>query len=136
MNKRRLLKLAALLEADAKNKKGVKFDLRGWGKRAADDFTDVIPMDCGTKACAVGLACISGAFKRSGLTWCHGWGGFAPKFGGNSGWPAVEDFFSIKHEDGVFLFDSESYGISTGARAERAVAKRIRNFVAGITAPA
>lgn len=84
MNKRRLLKLADLLEEDAANAKGVKFDLRVVACHAKkhkeaptspyDDGRYFRPgerptLDCGTAAGAVGLAVLSGAFKRQGFTY-------------------------------------------------------------------
>ena len=72
---RRLLKLADMLEADAKNKKGIKFDLRIVGQ--VSDINQYYntskkfepKLDCGTSACAMGLAAISGKFKRAGLSY-------------------------------------------------------------------
>lgn len=147
MNKKRLLKLADLLEADAANKKGVKFDLGIWagpsdnGLGTFEDGSDrAVPVGCGTTACAVGLACISGAFKRSGLTYDFGpmfgsESGFRlrPRFGAYSEFDAVEAFFSIDRMQAEFLFLTDRYPDSKtrGAAGERYVAKRIRDFVAG-----
>jgi hypothetical protein len=145
MNKRRLLKLADLLEADAKNKKGVKFDLGTWASPSGDSWNrqwntkeDEIKVDCGTTACAVGLACISGAFARSGLTYTYkpSWmGGFhlIPKFDGSKEFPAVAKFFGVEKSEALWLFSAEQYpdNKTTGAAGERFVAKRIRDFVAG-----
>lgn len=145
MNKRRLLKLADLLEADAKNKKGVKFDLGTWASPAGDEWNrqwdtqdNEIKVDCGTTACAVGLACVSGAFARSGLTYGYkrSWmGGYhlIPKFKGSREFNAVTKFFAIKKPQAMFLFTADKYPDSKikGAAAERYVAKRIRDFVAG-----
>ncbi len=149
MNKRRLLKLADLLEADAKNKKGVQFDLGTWASPAGDEWKrqwdtkeNEIRVDCGTTACAVGLACISGAFARSGLTYTYkkAWvGGFhlVPKFNGSTQFPAVQKFFGVAEREAMFLFSAEKYPNSKikGAAGERYVAKRIRDFVAGKVAP-
>lgn len=133
--RKRLLKLADLLKADAKNKKGVKFDLSAWG-RIGDKRE---PLSCGTTACAVGLAIISGAFKREGLRA----GQFStsllfPTYRHHSDWEATSAFFSITNDQAEWLFMDESYPVShqQGARGERAVAKRIRDFVAGRASPA
>ena len=68
MKKQRLLKLAALLEEDAGNPKGMKFDLGYWAAPANLGDSDLskkdFSVDCGTVGCAVGLACLSGAFRR------------------------------------------------------------------------
>lgn len=140
MNKRRLLKLAALLEADAKNEKGVKFDLERWGDvRACGAFETPkkIEINCNTTACAVGLACISGVFKRSGLSYLTqpqiiDGNNFIPTYRGYKNFYAVEAFFELDHLDAHFLFVDEEYPERkrTGAKGELAVAKRIRDFVA------
>lgn len=151
MHKRRLLKLADLLEADAKNKKGIKFDLSTWAapsdsnwmSRTFDKKLDTVPVDCGTTACAVGLACISGAFKRAGLTHAYrrpwvgsGWM-LQPKFDGSKDFKAVQKLFEINQQSAEFLFSASEYpdDKTEGAKAERFVAKRIRDFVAGKVAP-
>lgn len=132
MNKKRLLKLADLLEADAKNKKGVKFDLAIWGR----SYIGGLSMSCGTVACAVGLAVLSGAFKRAGLTNFHKYPetfSVCPEFDGSTGFDAVNKLFNIKIQESAFLFDAGAYPDDKhrGAVAERFVAKRIRDFVAG-----
>jgi len=148
MNKKRLLKLADLLDADAKNKKGIKFDLNQWARPASSEvqFTEDegVPVDCGTAACAVGLACISGAFKRSGfyyrLCYCEGPSRLhvVPTFNGKEDMDAVDEFFDISCAESNHLFQAHSYPKTKqkGALGERAVAKRIRDFSAGKSAPA
>lgn len=143
MNKRRLLKLAGLLEADAKNKKGIKFNLGVWAAPA--DGTDMSDrtepaVDCNTQACAVGLACISGAFKRQGLTYVYRMGFFGnliliPKFRHRREFSAVQAFFGISEVEAEWLFQPGSYAHGVGAKGERAVAKRLRDFVAGKAQP-
>lgn len=134
MNKKRLLKLADLLEADAKNKKGIKFDLNYF----------VMPgqhmeptLDCKTSACAVGLACLSPEFQKEGLAWVPGASGkeLVPTFGRNVGENAANEFFGIGAKDFRFLFMPYSYEVERGAKAERVVAKRIRDFVSGSARP-
>jgi hypothetical protein len=61
VNKKRLLKLADLLEADAKNRKGIKFDLGTVAMSSAEDGNfikgELEPsVSCNTVACAMGLA--------------------------------------------------------------------------------
>lgn len=129
MNKRRLLKLADLLEADAKNKKGVKFDLSDWGY--AENKKK--PISCGTTACAMGLAVASGAFKREGLRSTYGDGFLLPLHRDREGFSAAESLFDIGHDASTFLFSDSYYprGKTKGAIGELFVAKRIRDFVAG-----
>lgn len=144
MNKRRLVKLADLLEDDAKNKKGVRFDLSLWGQVPALTQTEkpeTIKVNCGTQACAIGLACISGAFKRSGFTYAvtsknEGAGNnIRPVFMEYRDFFAVEKFFEISRPEAEFLFLDTKYQESRGAESERAVAKRIRAFVDGKVSP-
>lgn len=141
MEKERLLKLADLLDRDAKNKKGIKFDLGYWGYRDAAKRTTKpkrIAVDCGTTACAIGLACISGAFKSDGLTFKlvskdnGGGNNFVPLYGGHDSFSAVQEFFGITMFDAHYLFSDTSYDPKErrGAVGERAVAKRIREFAA------
>jgi hypothetical protein len=128
--RKRLLKLADLLEKDAKNKKGIKFDLSYWakpakniGKNMSFSSTATIPMNCGTAACAVGLAVISGIFKRQGFSYTferylNYWSDpgnkiweydFVPKFRRYSEMEAACKFFSIDWDNGYWLFMEESY---------------------------
>lgn len=142
MNKHRLLKLADLLEADAKNRKGIKFDLNVVGMATYDDDNKTAKLDCGTSACAMGLAAISGAFKSAGLSYkiTDGWfnninctiNGRARMYDS-----AAKKIFGITSREADFLFTPSEYGDCpiTGAAGERYVAKRIRDFVAGKVAP-
>lgn len=136
MNKRRLLKLADLLEADAKNKKGIKFDFGDWGAITNKDQ----PMSCGTYACALGLAALSGQFKRDGLDYGLKAGAFSHhihfKWNGKETSPlmAARRLFDISPKHAEYLFIPHDFN-NQGAGAERRVAKRIRNFVAGKVSP-
>ena len=141
MNKKRLLKLADLLEADANNKKGIKFDINviACKSKTYDHFKpDELPeLSCGTAACAVGLACISGAFKREGLSYfIEDDGGIIPVFGEFRDWHCAEmEFFGLNEGESNFLFRDYPERKQRGAAGERYVAKRIRDFVAGKVAP-
>lgn len=143
MKKQRLLKLADLLEADAKNRKGIKFDLTVIATKSDEDKTkyfdgEIPPVDCGTAACAVGLACISGAFKKSGFTYRYDdcWG-IIPTYTDSDGKrysgfdQATCPFFGLSHDESDYLFQPRRYPHDklTGAVGERYVAKRIRQFV-------
>lgn len=134
MNKRRLLKLADLLEADAKNKKGVKFDLAAviMGPNCRGETPK---LDCGTAACAIGLWALSGKFRDVNVVHIGGFD-FWPVYKGRSGRNAAELYFEITDPESAWLFLPNFYaGKTTGAVSERAVAKRIRDFVAGKAAP-
>ena len=141
--KRRLLKLADLLEADAANKKGIKFNFNALG-RSSTVFWTVDPewrprLDCGTTACAMGLAAVSGAFKRAGLSYELGYGGVNHIQVTMRGKPiyyneAAQELFGITEREADFLFtplDQYSTANLKGAGGERKAAKRIRDFAAG-----
>lgn len=144
VGRRRLLKLADLLEADAKNKKGIRFDLSTW---ANVDPSAEPSVSCGTTACAMGLAAISGAFKRAGLSYgpvdcgiencglCAG--KMEVRLGRDTGFDAAMVLFDVNTDEAGWLFAGSSYPEDKiqGAAAERCVAKRIRDFVAGRASP-
>ena len=134
MNKRRLLKLAKLLRADAKNKKGIKFDLSVWG---IVPLGEPVKLDCNTTACAVGLAVLSGAFKREGLGCTITANIPMPTYRGECGFRAVEEFFGIPEWLALHLFHKEEYPPAKrqGAVGERAVATRIEGLCSRKTAP-
>lgn len=127
MQKKRLLKLADLLDADAKDKTGIKFNYGSWGYMC--DLKN--PVSCGTEACAMGLAAISGAFRRSGLDYNRKANSVSFMWKGREvdGIAAAERLFEIDHGDAWDLFVPSVDVPMEGAKAERALAKRIRNFV-------
>lgn len=142
MNKARLLKLADLLETDANKKTGIKFDMGTWGETAGKNPK----VSCGTRACAMGLAAISGVFKRQGLNYYVDYyevfntADVMIGFGRDKicgGFDAAMKLFDIDEDASQFLFNDASYEKyqQTGKRAELAVAKRIRDFVAGKVEP-
>lgn len=156
----RLLRLADLLEADANNPTGVKFDLGHWATSAehaealdAQEATfDVIqkkrfkegikeiPVNCNTAACAMGLAAISGAFKDEGLSWTlfqcrNGTGELLPTLGTLAGFAAAARLFDIDSNTTFNLFDPSYYDVIRGKKAELAVADRIRSLVNGTWKP-
>ena len=133
MNRRRLLKLADMLEADAANRKGLKFDLDIIGEV---ELGAKPGLNCETSGCAIGLACLSGAFKRAGLGYEVRVHVIEPTWEGKTlGWlgylTAAENLFGIDSHQAAYLFDSGHYdGDQRGAKGERVVARRIRRFVA------
>ena len=142
MNKKRLLKLADLLEADANNPNGLKFDMGTWGESSGE----TAEISCGTRACAMGLAALSGAFKRQGLHYEITGDPYSTatfidiNFKDevySDGMESAEKLFGITDQESEFLFDDNSYPqrYKTGKRAELYVAKRIRDFVAGKVGP-
>jgi hypothetical protein len=126
---KRLLKLARLLMADARNKKGVKFSLSLWA--TTENSLGIPEVDCGTTACAVGLACISGEFRRAGLSYAMRGSQIIPFYKGRTEWAAVRSFFGLGDSADSYLFSQFSYPrkYRRGATGERYVAKRIREFV-------
>jgi hypothetical protein len=148
VNKRRLLKLADLLEADAKNKTGVKFNLGTVVEPSRRLSLDAraVPVSCGTQACAMGLAAITGAFKRAGLSYRvdpqYDIGRVyieTTMYGEDTEYDdAAMELFDITCDEANFLFTPSCYpdrAPKTGSRGELLVAKRIRDFVAGKVAP-
>ncbi len=139
MKKARLLKLANMLDADAEKQTGIQFNMRTWGQ--VTDPNDRV--SCGTQACAMGLAALSGRFKRAGLSYStnpstseDGTLVVSPMHTDKSGYltydlNAAMTLFEIPYAAASYLFFPESYPdrLLRGASAERFVAKRIRRFV-------
>lgn len=149
MNKARMLKAADILEADANNPKGAKFDFGTWG----DSSSKAMKLECGTQACGLGVLALSGAFKRAGLSWTadsyqdpddHGepigekWDmtilfDVDDGSGEVDGIEAAECLFGIDSIVANWLFMPDAYPASKqkGKKAELEVAKRLRDLVAG-----
>lgn len=146
-----MLRGAELLEADAINPEGVKFNLSVWAADARMDLSTpfsrmeehlrykpdtVIPVNCGTQACAMGLFAISGAFAKEGLSYRISDGRLEPIIGDGfiteSNWLAAMQLFDISEEESFELFSGEKYPLDQrkGAAAELAVAARMREMVA------
>lgn len=143
MNKRRLLKLADLLEADARKKRGIRFNLYTIAMTDLPQKNgEPVKLNCGTQACAMGLAAISGAFQRQGLSYkIRRSGAIETTFDGRLKMydSAAMALFDISRRQANFLFTPASYPENEmslrGADAERYVAERIRDFVAGKVHP-
>lgn len=149
MYKKRLERLATLLDDNAANPEGIRFNIRQWAGPADGHETDghfptkeKIKVDCGTMACGMGLAAISGVFKKEGLgytlTGTEGHYMLLPTFqeDGNSldeGYDAAEALFGIDLADAEYLFSGDCYPhlLHKGAKGERYMAQRIRNFIDG-----
>lgn len=148
-----LLRGAEVLEADANNPEGIKFDLGTWAADARVDLAsgyldratknkykykedEVVPVNCGTQACAFGLFALSGAFKEEGLSYIIIAGTLRPvlKRGQNTfyEWDAVNELFNIEDGQSQRLFSAVNYNPDQrqGATAELAVAARIRQLIA------
>jgi hypothetical protein len=142
MHAERLLKLADLLEADAARPDGIKFDLGTWGRWRNGEAPS---LSCGTTACAMGLAALSGSFAEDGLTYAIEWlpdrtiggyGGISVKFDDQYNLDAAAQLFGITGEAADFLFVPDAYDVTpVGAEGECVVAQRIRDFVAGRVQP-
>jgi hypothetical protein len=146
--RRRLLKLASMLEADAKNPKGLKFDLDYIGVKDGFGFVsdfvsytdgyekDFDPgLNCQTTGCAMGLAAMSGEFKRAGLSYRVDGIWISPTiYGRESGYiSAAKRIFGVTEDEAEYLFSPDYYPQNkiNGAKAERLVVRRIRSVVAG-----
>ena len=129
-----LLRLADYLEKDAVNPNGFKFDMWTWASSESDSdgfFTGNVKPEpnCGTSACAMGIAAISGIFKDEGLSYYVNIDGeFEFRFaeGWIGGFSAAQSLFEINDPQSRYLFDGDHM---TGHPGELAVAKRIRAFV-------
>lgn len=138
--RKRLLKLADLLEKDAKNRKGIQFDMGTWGVTKKDPKD---PVSCGTQACAMGLAALSGAFESAGLTGelvpDSAWGPSRKRFHVEfrfdgqvvEGEEAAAELFGMSVVDASALFGDWPKDIKKGAVAEKKMAARLRNYVNG-----
>lgn len=142
MKNTRLKRLARLLRKDAANPKGIQFDITRWAAPAGtvvavfDQMpTEPVPVDCGTSACAMGLAVLSGEFKKEGLraNYRHSWSGIAmhPELNGVHDFAAAQLLFNITPAQAAWLFSPTSYPRDKrkGAKGELTVARRIESLV-------
>lgn len=130
MNKHRLLKLADLLEKDAKNKKGIRFYMGTFGEIGDENN----PLSCSTTACAMGLAVLSGAFRRTGIGYRVEGGEIDITWKGRKigGFEAAARLFEINSKDADRLFVPHYSGhgmVREGASDERNMAAQIREYV-------
>lgn len=128
----RLNRLAGLLDAYRHNPGKTEFDLSGWSTRKTrrGGFLWMQAVECGTAACAVGLACLSGEFSHDGLSAVkYQDGTILPIYGEASNWDAVQGFFGLSQRQALYLFDENSYDVRQGQLAAAAVAARIRALV-------
>lgn len=141
MNVERLQRLSKLLREDAANPQGLTFNLAFWGRVPSQEGLDThsVAVNCGTQACAMGLAAISGEFKAEGLDYevvaPRTWGNqirplFTDSTGTASDFRAAEKLFEISHLSAVILFDPTQYAKTNGAEAEIEVADRIDGLIA------
>lgn len=145
MRKDLLLKAAELLEADAVNTTGVKFDLCNWARPADLEETGDLPpndgpvaINCGTTACAMGLFALSGQFEGLKLELTQHFNSkiWIPVYRNvddnalAEGYQAAVKLFDIPESDAENLFSPYGYTHTEGATAELEVARRIRDLVA------
>jgi len=132
----RLEDLAQFLQDDSRNKQGIQFDLAYWGE-SEDKSPEV---SCGTSACAFGAAAVAKLFpgltvsvESSSYTNDDGKQVYEliPKYKGKMGMEAACKLFGLTDDQAYYLFDPGSYeeDLIKGAKGERKVAKRIRNFI-------
>lgn len=137
MNAERLLKLADVLERDAYQLHGVKFDLLSI--ITVDDPKLGPGMNCGTMACALGIWALCGEFEGVTISRVERTTGkdFDVEYQNTTNRDAAEIYFDISGDVSAWLFLNQYYtGLPTeGEAGERAVAARIRAFVAGKEAP-
>jgi hypothetical protein len=149
MHRDLLLRLADGLEKDAAKPDGIKFDLGTWAGPSDQPYgywpmgeppVEPVPVSCGTTACALGFAAISGLFKAEGLKYefcdVSTFGKdrllLEPSFYGHTGFNAGAYLFDITMDDSRYLFDPDCYdGTPREAEGELLVAARIRAFADG-----
>lgn len=102
--------------------KHTTFDLSRWQRKT----------ECGTACCAVGLAMTMPEFKKMGLKKDMSMGVTLPTFGIYENWGAVHEFFGLKHQTAVWLFDKYEYP-SRSRTLPTEVADRIDALIAGGT---
>lgn len=124
MDKFKLLYLASLLDNHKDN--GVRFDLRTWMKTNVK-IKKKGGAWCGTAACAIGLAMLDKNFQAIGFGIDTNGG---PAYDVARGTKAVCQLFDIPFSAVDYLFMPASYPRQSGKTAAKAVAKRIREFVA------
>lgn len=128
LNKQALLKLADLLENDAKRKNGVKFDQFTFGKV----YDPRKPISCNTVACQLGLAALSGSFKGLSFRLDDPWPAMDFTVRGRRCTPetASRHAFGTTNAEFEYLFCRALPSVTqTGSSAERAAARRLRQFV-------
>lgn len=134
MNTENLLKLAALLEDDAANFTGMKFDI-GTIAEISEDVEAAVwspALDCGTTGCGMGLAAISGEFSRLGYEIARG--DFCILLDGERALydDAAEELFDLDTYTAHQLFSPDYYSqnVKKGREGELELAARIRKLVA------
>ncbi len=153
MHIKRLRRLEALLRKDAKRKRGITFDMGVWGEvnlpeKVVDRMEEsgrmlsgaqakkYITMNCNTRACALGLAAISGEFPSLTIKVDIA-GDVVPYYRGQNGLHAGIEAFELTDRQACWLFMPSSYGDSslTGAEMELQVADRIHDMIKAGCAP-
>lgn len=143
MNVERLSRLADLIERTipkmaTDDRDGFDFNMSTWGRFAHDKKPEP---DCGTTACALGLAAISGEFADAGLMALpvgtkHPMLPVALRIistNGNCAMAAAQDVFDIDDDQAQFLFLPSEYDYDAelyGPEGARTVVARIREFIA------
>jgi len=145
MNRERLERLRGLLIDDAANEKGVTFNLQTWTAKwdhEAETSKNGVPfetleMNCGTSACAMGLAMLDPVFQSEGLQ--HRLDVsfrpmIVPFYMGYSEYEAGAKFFEITGDAAEWLFGPWNYPQDKrrGAEAEVLVAERIQKLLDGV----
>lgn len=143
MNVPALRKFQKLLLADAKKKNGITFDMGTWGSvdvpsSAIIGFGTVnqqkakkyIKLDCGTRACALGLAALSGKFPNLDYhVHSSGYIDVINKKTKHKDGQAGAEVFGLTNAQADWLFGHMDSKHITGAAAEREVAGRIDQLI-------
>lgn len=85
--------------------------------------------NCGTSACAVGIACMTSELVAQGLFMQAKGFSLLPRFNEAVGWPAVEQFFELCEKDAEFLFSNVKYYARGRRITALEVATRIEQYI-------
>lgn len=133
MNLDRLERLAVMLDEYRDDGALPAFDLAQWGTYVNErsGFLWLLKHPCDTAACAVGLACVSGAFAGEGLRFIRRRDGeITPLYGRQENWDAVQAFFDLTPRQAERLFLEDEYGGPVvGEAGAKRVARRIRGMI-------
>jgi hypothetical protein len=123
----RLQTLMDLLKEDASDPNGIQFNIKIW----ANNPDETPRRDCGTQACALGLAAVSGRFPDLRLKKDYPSYQFMPIYNNQNGLKAAMELFDLKINEAEFIFSSWGYRerFSWGSAAEHEVIQRIQDLI-------
>lgn len=122
MNKRALELLVKALENPKLHKKN--FNLHNWANGPHPPKKPTL--ECGSTACAIGLACTIPEWKKDGFKMVAEGDAYCPEYGPYASFDAVSRYLRITYEDVMYLFHEDSY---LPEASPQDVANRIKEFI-------